>query len=415
MTMELDPAAAPPAQRPEGSRRLLAAGQEARRERHLETFGTLPLPESAAILAELEASGLTGRGGAGFSAWRKVAAAQRAHTSRRRSRSPIVIGNGAEGEPLSWKDAVLLQNAPHLVIDGLLTAARAVGAGHAMLYVQAGAVPAVEAAIAERSDARRIEVVEAADTFISGEASAVVNAIENDDPRPTYRTVRLTESGLRGRPTLVQNVETLAHVALIARFGGDWFRSVGAPEDPGTRLVTVSGDVAAPGVFEVPTDRSLAQIVEATATDPRSASGALVGGYHGAWVPAASFCAAMSPRALAPFGAQPGAGVVLVLGRDRCGLEVTAAIVDYLATQSAKQCGPCMFGLPTMAARFSELAAGTAPAANAKELVRLSDLIIGRGSCHHPDGTVRLIRSALSVFATDVRAHASGRCTRQEN
>lgn len=415
MTMEIEGATAPAVERPEDSRRLLAAGQEAHRERHLATFGALPLHESAAILAELEASGLTGRGGAGFPAWRKVAATQSARTSHRRSRSPIVIGNGAEGEPLSWKDAVLLQNAPHLVIDGLLTATRTVGAGHAMLYVPRGSLPAVEAAIAERSDARRIEVVEAADSFISGEASAVVNAIENDDPRPTDRTVRMTESGLRGRPTLLQNVETLAHVALIARFGAGWFRSVGAREDPGTRLVTVSGDVNTPGVFEVTTDSTLAQIVEATNTDPRSASAALVGGYHGAWVPAASFSAAVSPRALAPFGAQPGAGVVLVLGRNRCGLEVTASITNYLAGQSARQCGPCMFGLPAIAARFSELATGIAAAANAKELVRLSNLIIGRGSCHHPDGTVRLIRSALNVFAADVRAHASGRCTRQEH
>lgn len=414
MTMTFDPAAPSARHRPDGVRRLLAAGHNADFAAHLRTFDTLHLPQSSAMLAELESSGLTGRGGAGFATWRKVASAVKSTSSRRRGRSPIVIGNGAEGEPLSWKDQVLLQNAPHLVIDGLLVAAHTVGAGHTILYVGSASLASVERAIGEREDARRIEVVAAADSFISGEASAVVNAIENGDPRPTDRVSRMTESGLRGRPTLVQNVETLAHVALIARFGASWFRSVGASDDPGTRLVTVSGDVAQQGVFEVTTDTTIEQVLRTTGTDPRSLTAALIGGYHGSWVASGSFGAALSPSGLATVGAKPGAGIVHALGRDACGLAATAEIADYLAGESAQQCGPCMFGLPTMASRLTELATGISPAANAAELIRLSDLIVGRGACHHPDGTVRLVRSALTVFAADVRAHGHGRCTRQE-
>ncbi len=256
-------------------------------------------------------------------------------------------------------------------------------------------------------------MVQAAESFVSGEASAVVNAIENDDPRPADRTLRLTDSGLRGRPTLVQNVETLAHVALVARYGAHWFRSVGSPDDPGTRLVTVSGDVGRQGVFEVTTDTTLAEVVQTTRTDPGSVAAALVGGYHGSWVPAVSFGASLSPSGLASVGARPGAGIVHVLARTRCGLAATAEITDYLAGQSARQCGPCMFGLPTMASRLGDLAAGVSPAANAAELMRLADLVVGRGACHHPDGTVRLVRSALTAFAGDVAAHSRGHCTRQ--
>ena len=412
MTMTTETIPAPASERPSGARRLFAAGAEAGLDAHLRTFGDLPSRDPVAMLGELEASGLTGRGGAGFPIWRKLAATGEVGTRRAKGRAPVLIANGSEGEPLSWKDAVLLQNAPHLVLDGMITAARTIGARNVILYVGSDSIPAVERAIAERPDARGIEIVEAADSFIAGEASAVVNAIENDDPRPTDRTKRLSESGLRGRPTLVQNVETLAHLALITRFGASWFRSVGAPEQPGTRLVTVTGDVPQQGVFEVKTGATLAEVLDAVRLDPRTASAALVGGYHGAWIPASSFSVPLTPAGLEPFGAQPGAGIVHVLSAQRCGLETTAGIVAYLADQNAGQCGPCMFGLPTMAARFAALAEGTAAHANAADLVRLSDLIVGRGACHHPDGTVRLIRSALHVFARDVRAHADGRCTR---
>lgn len=397
---------------PAGESRLLAAGAEATLDAHLRTFGSLPHRDPGAMLDQLKESGLTGRGGAAFPVWRKLAAAAEAGGQRRRGRAPILIGNGSEGEPLSWKDAVLLQNAPHLVIDGMLATAQVIGATNLLLVVHADALARVERAAAERPDARRIEVVEAAESFISGEASAVVNAIENGDPRPTDRTVRLTQAGLRGRPTVVQNVESLAHVGLIARYGAAWFRSVGDPSDPGTRLVTVTGDVPHRGVFEVRTDATLAEALAMAGADTRSASAVLIGGYHGSWVPSGSFASRLTRTELDPFGAQPGAGVIHVLGDHRCGLDATAEIVEYLADQTANQCGPCMFGLPTMAARFDALARGEAAKETAADLVRLSDLIVGRGACHHPDGTIGLIRSALHVFAHDVHAHASGRCTR---
>lgn len=412
MTMTGEPVTDRLTQAPSGTLRLLAAGVEASLDTHLRTFGALPVRDAGAMLAQLELSGLAGRGGAGFPAWRKLAAAARPGSRRRRGQAPILIANGSEGEPLSWKDQVLLQNAPHLVLDGMLTAGRAVGARNLILYAGPESMAAVERAIAERPEARNIEVVEAADSFIAGEASAVVNAIANDDPRPLDRTVRLTDSGLRGRPTLVQNVETLAHIGLVARYGGDWFRSVGSPEEPGTRLVTVTGDVPRSGVFEVGTDATLADVLRAMELDVRTARAALVGGYHGAWIPASDFGVRLTPGELARFGAQPGAGIVHVIGTHRCGLDATAEIVEYLAGQTARQCGPCMFGLPTMAGRFSALAHGEAVTENAHELRRLSDLVVGRGACHHPDGTVRLIRSALDVFGADIDAHARGRCTR---
>ncbi|WP_369373961.1 NADH-ubiquinone oxidoreductase-F iron-sulfur binding region domain-containing protein [Promicromonospora sp. Populi] len=384
-----------------GGQRLFVAGGQAGLAAHLAAYGPLPASGPGAGLAhELELSGLTGRGGAGFPVARKLAATAA-------GRRPVIIGNGAEGEPRSQKDATLLQHAPHLVIDGLLAAGGALAADQVYLYLRPDSAAPVQRALAERPDGARVQVVLAVHTFVSGEASAVVNAVEHSIALPTDRTRRLSETGLRGRPTLVQNVETLAHVALVARYGGDWFRGAGTPGDPGTRLVTVSGHVPAGGVLEVGGGVRVTDVLAACHADPAQVSAVLVGGYHGQWLPAAELGAALSPSG----GATPGAGVIVVLDRGHCGLRTTAEFVRYLADQSAGQCGPCLFGLPALAGAFDLLAAGHPPAGTADRIRRLATTVAGRGACHHPDGTSRLVLSALDVFADDAAAHAVGRCT----
>lgn len=391
--------------------RLLAAGPDAGLSRHLETFGPLD-PEAVAsgLLAELEASGLTGRGGAAFATWRKAAATVRSVRKGLLAARPVVIANGAEGEPLSFKDKTLLAHSPHLVIDGLLALTRALEGSRMYLYVPASTVPGVERALLEHPGARRIEVVESPETFISGESSAVVNMIATGSALPTDQRRRLSESGLNGRPTLVVNVETLAQAALIARYGAAWFREVGTATDPGTRLVSVSG--AAPArdvVLEVPGGAKLNDVLRAAGMDPASLSAALVGGYHGRWVRTGSLV--LSPAGPASQVVRPGAGVIHALGRDACGVEATARIVTYLAGESARQCGPCMFGLPAMASVLNRMAAGEGDPRLPAELNRLAKLVSGRGACRHPDGTAGLVSSALEIFADDVRAHLTGRCT----
>jgi NADH:ubiquinone oxidoreductase subunit F (NADH-binding) len=388
---------------PSDGRRLLLGGPDLKA--HLAAYGPLPA-RPADLLGELGRSGLTGRGGAGFPTWQKLAATVNAPSRRR----PVVIANGAEGEPVSVKDATLLQTAPHLVIDGLLIAGAALGTNTLYLYATAVNAIHVEQALRGRSDARNVRVVQADDTFIAGEASAVVNAIETKRALPRDRVQRLSESGVNGRPTLLYNVETFAHIALIARFGADWFRSVGTQDDPGTRLVTVSGDVGLPGVYEVSGGTSLRPILLAAAADPERVRAVLVGGYHGVWVPADRLDTTLSPEGLASFGGQPGAGVILVVDENRCGLVVAAEIVDYLAEQSARQCGACMFGLPAMSATMRRLARGETDHSLPAELRRLSALVEGRGACHHPDGTAGFVLSTLAVFTDDVELHLRARC-----
>jgi NADH:ubiquinone oxidoreductase subunit F (NADH-binding) len=400
---------------PEGVRRLFAAdGPEL--GSHLAAFGPAPHSlDASALLTELERSGLAGRGGAGFPTWRKLAATESAaHDPGRRLRKrAVVIANGAEGEPLSRKDETLLRAAPHLILDGLLLVARSIGTKDAVLYAPSTSLAAIARAVDERQDARGVRLVEAPETFLSGEATAVVNAVGGGPAIPRDHVRRMAESGLGGPPTLVQNVETLAHIALIARFGADWFRSQGTDDEAGTRLVSVSGDVATPQVFEVPGGASVASALVFAGAAPRSLRAVLVGGYHGAWLPAERLDTALSVEGLAPFGAAPGAGILMALGADRCGLEASAEIATYLASQSARQCGPCANGLPRLADVLTRLAAGDRSTWLPGEVRRLAALVAGRGSCHHPDGTARLVLSSLTVFSSDVQAHLAGRCEAQ--
>jgi len=375
---------------------------------HYEHFGELPHLTRGDLVRRLNEAGLTGRGGAGFPTGRKIDSV--------RGRRPVVIGNGAEGEPLSAKDVTLLARAPHLVVDGLTIVANALAAQSVYLYVPAQASGDVQIALRERGEAAanrsRITVVEAPDDFLAGEESAVVSRIEGGPALPRDQTALTTRSGVRGRPTLVSNVETFAHVALIGRYGADWFRDVGDTAHPGTMLATVSGTFTPTTVLEIPTGISLRDIVSRSNTaTPQRLQAVLVGGYHGSWIPANVIGQSrMSPSGLAEFGAAPGAGVLHLLGEQECGLARTADVAAYLADQSARQCGPCRYGLPRLSTLLDELAFGRVDDHLIDEVHRMVGLVDGRGSCRHPDGAARFVRSALAVFEADIAAHRDGCC-----
>jgi NADH:ubiquinone oxidoreductase subunit F (NADH-binding) len=376
--------------------RLFAAGN-ASLAAHTATFG--PQPSSLGLVDQIRLSGLTGRGGSGFPTHLKLQAVADA-------RRPVVVANGAEGEPASFKDATLLRRAPHLVLDGLALVAEAVGSRDTHLATTAASAGHLQPALAERR-MRTPRVTTVADRFISGEESAVVAAIDGRTPLPNDRLRRVYEAGVGGRPTLVLNVETLAHIALIARRGADWFRDVGDPDDPGTFLATVHGASGAV-VRELPRGVRLRDVL--TSAGLPNAHGALVGGYHGAWLSEPALDAALSRRGLAPSGATPGAGIIVGLKPGQCALGETARILGYLSREVAGQCGPCINGLPALATQFRHLASGRGGDRSLDEVRRLVGLVPGRGACAHPDGTARLAASALTAFASDVTAHLAGGC-----
>jgi NADH:ubiquinone oxidoreductase subunit F (NADH-binding) len=386
--------------------RLTAAAADTYRA-HLDVLGPLPAVSGAQLIAMTTAAGLTGRGGAAFPVGRKLAAVQAGGRG-------VVVANGAEGEPASSKDRALLAQAPHLVLDGLALAARAVGATSAFLYAPRDLLDGrVAGALRERRDDIAVRTVEAVHTFVSGQSSAVVAAINGARPVPTTTPPSMHRHGVDGRPTLVQNVETLAELALLARYGPDWFRALGTSDEPGTRLLTISGAVRSPGVYEVAGGTALGSVLDLAGGVAAPVQALLVGGYHGGWVPWNATTATLphSRAALAPYGADPGAGVVVALSSARCGVQAGAEIAAYLAGQSAGQCGPCVNGLPAVAEQLARLAAGRATPSAVRELHRIVGLVEGRGACHHPDGTARLVRSTLATFAGEVELHLGGRCS----
>jgi NADH:ubiquinone oxidoreductase subunit F (NADH-binding) len=270
----------------------------------------------------------------------------------------------------------------------------------------------VDEAAAERVglDRVRIEVRAAADGFVAGQASAVVRWVQRGVAAPTATPPRLAERGLNGAPTLVQNVETLAHLALIGRYGAAWFRSAGTPAEPGTMLVTVLGAVRDPGVYEAGIGIPVGQLLDRAGGASAPPQALLLGGYFGAWVGAGlALDRPFSSAGLADLGAGPGAGLIAVLPAAACGLAETARVVRYLAGQSAGQCGPCRFGLPAIAGQVERLADGGG--ADPALLRRWLGQVDGRGGCAHPDGVARLVRSALRTFGAELERHADGRCS----
>ena len=321
---------------------------------------------------------------------------------------PIVVVNGAEGEPASGKDKVLLRLAPHLVLDGALAAAAAVGAREIVIAVARDARrerSSIAAALAERRDRMRWRVASVPVSFIVGEETALLASLAGRPAKPTLKPPYPFERGLRGAPTLVQNVETLAHLALIARYGPSWFRALGTAAEPGTALVSVSGAVARPGVYEIELGSTLGDLVAQARGAAEPIDAYLVGGYFGAWT--------REPSLPLTAASGLGAGIVVALPETTCALAETARVARYLATQSAGQCGPCVHGLAALAGGLEQLAHGRG--ADRAQLARWTEEVRGRGACRHPDGAAGFVASSLATFTAETATHLQhGRCRHRD-
>lgn len=375
---------------------------------HLAVHGSLPALSFAELVALAEEIGLRGRGGAGFPFARKLVAVQRSR--RYRGGGTVVVVNATEGEPGSRKDKMLLTRAPHLVIDGAVLAAEALGAHQIAIGVAQGE-PGAESlltALRERTMRLPARVVEVPSRFISGESGALVRGINGDVPIPPGRKRLASDSGVNGLPTLLSNAETYAQLAVAARSGPHHYASVGTPSEPGTVLLTVDGAVLLPGVVETPTGVRLADVLDFCGAS--IGPGVLAGGFHGTWIsPGAARRATVSHHGMATVGGVLGAGIVLPLGEGTCPLGEVTRVVRYLAGESAGQCGPCRRGLPDLAHRLGILVSGGGGAAAIDAIRAGAAGVRGRGACAHPDGTARFVLSALETFADDLAAHLLGR------
>ncbi len=371
---------------------------------HTGRFGDRPRATgaaAAALLGNIEEAGLTGNGGGHFPVARKW------RTALRSGGGGIVVANAAESEPASAKDRALLATVPHLILDGLACAAEVLGAQEAVIWMHedsSEASRAVSSALAERRAYGYTEVavrkVLAPASYLSGESSAILRALAGGPVLPSFMRQPAAVAGYQGRPALVHNVETLARIGVLARTGARAYRP--------SALVTVTSQ-ASRTVLELDQPATVGDAVRLSGWRGPDPQAVLVGGYGGAWLPwTAAAGIPLRESDLRTSGASLGAGVLMPLGASECGIALTAQIAAFLAAAGARQCGPCRFGLPDLADGLNALAIGRARRRERERLESLTNLVDGRGGCHHPDGAARLVRSALATFAEDAAGHARG-------
>ncbi|MGA8044727.1 MAG: NADH-ubiquinone oxidoreductase-F iron-sulfur binding region domain-containing protein [Dermatophilaceae bacterium] len=381
---------------------------------HRSRFGPLPQLGPDLLLAQVAPLAVRGRGGAGFPMARKLETVLE-HRSRLPGRRPVVVVNAAEGEPASAKDTALLEVAPHLVLDGAVLAARALGARSVHVVTAADrqwAGLAVATAVADREDQGvRWHWHEAEPRFVSGQARAVLELIAGRAGLPVTSWAPEAVAGHRGRPTLLSNAESFAHLAAIVRWGTERYASYGTAEEPGTTLLTLSTPPQPDGRF------SGVRVVEVehgaparrTLRDAALDAPLLIGGFHGAWVHPRDVAEVRWSNAhLRGIGASLGAGSVLSLADGACPVAETARYTAYLAAETAGRCGPCRNGLPALAQEVRALVNGVDTRARIEEL---TGLVRGRGACAHPDGTARLVASLLTTLDDHVDGHLDQRCS----
>lgn len=362
---------------------------------HLHRLGPVP-STGKSFIDVLARSGLTGRGGASFPVATKWTAVAR-HSHGRAT----VLVNGAEGEPQSKKDRAIMATRPHLVLDGAFIAAHVVRAPRIVILVgetHVAARHAMQRAVAERSpqEQRMVAFAASPPRYVAGQEMAAIHLINEGIATPTTTPPPPFERGIEGAATLVHNVETLAHVALIARTG----------QPTGTTLVTVAGAVASPGVLEVETGLPLGEAVgrAGLAEQPRAI---LLGGYFGSWLePDQAWGLPIDPVRLKELGYGLGCGVLGVLPLSRCPVCETAGIMRYLAAESSAQCGPCFFGLRALADACTRIVDRGSNAEDLNRLRRWAVEVRGRGACRHPDGAAIFLASALQTFGSEFTTHS---------
>lgn len=376
----------------------LAAGAESFSD-HQRRLGPLPALDSR-LIEMIARIGLVGRGGAGFPVavkWQAVLKESRGDA--------VVLVNGAECEPLSKKDRALMGTRPHLILDGAFAAARALRARRVVLYIgerHAAARDAMLRAVAERPlhEQRLVSASAAPARYVAGQESAAIHLINEGVATPTTMPPYPFVRGIDRAPTLVQNVETLAQVGLIARTG----------QASGTTLVTVAGGVRHGGVLEMEREATVGEAIARAGGHTESPRAILLGGYFGSWLDApGAFSLPLDPAALKAHGLILGCGVVGLLGISRCPVCETAGMMRYLAVESSAQCGPCFFGLRSLADACIRISEHGSNPEDLHRLQRWSNDVRGRGACKHPDGAVSLLQSALHTFAHEFSTHAPHR------
>jgi NADH-quinone oxidoreductase subunit F len=390
-----------------------------------------------AVIDELDASGLRGRGGAGFPTgrkWRSVADAA--------GRTRYVVCNAAEGEPGTFKDRSLMRNDPYQVVEGIAIAAFAMGAREAFIGIkesferehEAMTRATVEMERAGFFDDLSVALVAGPEEYLFGEEKGMLEVIEGNDPLPRWLPPYLhglfasspqlgweahgDGSGARSgsNPTLVNNVETLANVTNVLAGGAEWFRSLGTPQSTGTVVCTVVGDVERAGVLEVDLGTPLPDVL-AHFGGPRPGHQvkAILSGVSNAVLPGARVDAPVSYEGLAAAGSGLGSAGFIVYDDTACMVQVACLMARFLWVESCGQCPPCKLGTGAIARSLEAFAEGSVDREDTAELEHWLANVADANRCTLPVEAQQLIPSLLAEFADDFAAHADGRCNLRHN
>ncbi|HUS69072.1 MAG TPA: NADH-ubiquinone oxidoreductase-F iron-sulfur binding region domain-containing protein [Kofleriaceae bacterium] len=361
------------------------------------------------VIAELTASGLAGRGGAGFPTGVKWSAVRAAAGAPK-----YVVVNADEGEPITFKDRPILERDPHLLLEGMRIAAHAVGATIGIIYLRFEYPEAEGILLRAIDDARQagwlgdgfdVWVRRGAGAYICGEETSLLNSLEGKKPFPRDKPPYPTTHGLFGRPTLVNNVETLAAVPRIVERGAAFWKA----SNP--KLYSIAGDVARPGNYEAPLGTTVRALVERAGG---VTGGALqfftMGGLSGGLLSAAELDLALDFQAPKQYGTMLGSGGLLVGNTTRCPVDAVRAASDFFRHESCGKCFPCRIGTERVSARLSKLATGTATARDVDEMREIGRVMTRTSACGLGVAAPAIVDGLFARFPAVVQDHLAGRC-----
>ncbi len=373
----------------------------------------------AETIAEIKASGLRGRGGAGFPTglkWQFVSGAK--------GEKKYVICNADESEPGTFKDRLVLEGDPHAIIEAMLIAAYAVGSDEGFVYIRGEYRLAISRMKKAIEQARAygllgedifgsgfdfdLHIHTGAGAYICGEETALIESIEGNRGEPRPRPPYPTNAGLWQKPTLVNNVETLANIPAIIRNGAAWYKAIGTPSSPGTKVYTVLGNVNVTGLIEVPMGITLREVITIYAKGMKEGATfklAQTGGSSGSIIPASLQDTPMDFDSFSKAGVSLGSGALLICNEDVCVVDLAKVLLNFFRFESCGKCNPCRIGNKRGYEILSNIAEGVGTLQDLKDLQMLSDQLYQLSNCGLGQTAGSPLRDILAHFRAEVEAH----------
>ncbi len=362
------------------------------------------------LMAEVQKSGLRGRGGAGFNAGMKWSFSYNTPSDQK-----YVVCNADEGEPGTYKDRLIMENDPQSVLEGMAVCGYAIGSNKGYIYCR-GEYPYVVEKLntaIEQAKAKGvlgdfdIEVRMGAGAYVCGEESALIESIEGHRGEPRFKPPFPPVTGLWGKPTIVNNVETFANIPLILEKGADWFAGIGAKSYPGTKLMTLTGDVVNCTFIEVPTDTTIRQVIfdfGGGIAGGKKFKAVQIGGTSGGFIPESLLDTAIDFDSMAAIGATLGSGAVFVMDESRDMVDVINQITKFFEHESCGKCSPCREGTKRMHEMVKNIYSGRGTAADLDLLNRLGTVMSKACLCGLGQAAPSPVLTTLQHFKTDYTA-----------